>query len=378
MKKIKILYGLEASGGGALKHLVYLVTHLNREIFDITIILSNKRNENISEEVYRMKLAGAKLEIIPMKRGIIPISDLVSFIKIYLFVRNKNFDIVHAHSSKAGALFRFVSWICHVPTVLYTPHCFYFQGKNGLKKNIFLLLEKLLSKLTTGIILSENEKEQAIKHQIIDTSKLYNINNAIDFNEYKLYDDKEALKSEFKIPNDSLIIGAIGRLEEQKGWDRFFEIAFEILEINIQTCFIIAGDGELKNDLAKRIPYKYTDKFKFLGFVKDINKVYIISDAIFSTSIYEGLPYVYIEAITLNKKLITTCYIKDLEEFRNKEYFPINGNTSRDIALELLKVINLPSYPNEENIVLEDKFLDMALFIKKHQDLYLKMYHNIF
>ncbi len=140
MKKVKILFGLEAAGGGALKHLVYLVSHLNRDIFNITVILSDKRNNDIAEEINKMKQVGAKVTILPMKRGFNPINDIISFIKIYLLIRKTNFDIVHGHSSKAGALLRLAAYFNHVPSVLYTPHCFYFQGQNGIKKNVYIFL----------------------------------------------------------------------------------------------------------------------------------------------------------------------------------------------------------------------------------------------
>ena len=39
-KRTKILYGIESAGGGSLKHLVYLVTNLSKEKFEITVIYS--------------------------------------------------------------------------------------------------------------------------------------------------------------------------------------------------------------------------------------------------------------------------------------------------------------------------------------------------
>ena len=121
--------------------------------------------------------------------------------------------------------------MCRVPVIFYTPHCFYFQGKNGLKKNFYLLFEKVLAKITTGIILSENEKEQALQFDIIDSSKLHNINNAINFYDYCTCDNKKDLTCEFDLPMGCIVIGAIGRLEKQKGWDKFILIAIEILNL---------------------------------------------------------------------------------------------------------------------------------------------------
>ena len=200
MRRIKLLYGLEAAGGGALKHLVYLVTRLNGDDFDITVILSGSRKENISEEIGKMENAGVRVLLFTMCRNINPIKDLYSLLKLTFFFKHGKFDIVHAHSSKAGALFRLAAWLCGVSFIFYTPHCFYFQGKKGLPQEIFILLERLLSTITTKVIVSEGEQIECIKYKIAKPSKTININNAIDFNEYRQSKEINETKVSLGIP----------------------------------------------------------------------------------------------------------------------------------------------------------------------------------
>ena len=80
MQKIKILYGLEAAGGGALKHLIYLATRLDNRYFDITVILSNQRQENIDCELTKLQNAGVKVHIMPIRRNIHP-GDIILLFK---------------------------------------------------------------------------------------------------------------------------------------------------------------------------------------------------------------------------------------------------------------------------------------------------------
>jgi glycosyltransferase involved in cell wall biosynthesis len=373
-RKIKLVIGLEASGGGALKHVVYLAKYINKEIFEVTVVLSTLRLED-KNAVESLKCNGVNVLLVDMQRNISLFADACSLLKIILLFRKYKFDIVHAHSSKAGALFRLATLYSRIPVVFYTPHCFYFQGKKGLHKKVYLWIEKILARLTTGIILSENEQEQAILFEVIDSSKLFNINNAIDLNDYRQY-IKVDLKNEFKIPSDSIVVGAVGRLEGQKGWDKFIEIAAEILVQNPNTYFIIAGNGELNNQLINKIPNKYSLNFNFIGFTNEISKVYHLSDAILSTSLYEGLPYSYIEAIKINGKLITTSYIKDLEQYRNKQYFRIEGDNIKHIAKEIIHILSLPIYSGNEYEKNKEKFSNILLFIEKHQTLYLKYYET--
>ena len=139
------------------------------------------------------------------------------------------------------------------------------------------------------------------------------------------------------------------------------------------TFFIITGGGKLKEKLVKMIPEEYNCQFKFLGYTQAINKVYQVSDAILSTSLYEGLPYTYIEAIAFNKKLITTYYIKDLSEYINKQYFYIEGDI-KNIAIEINRIIHLQKHSSELIEKFETGFMNVNLFLIKHQNLYNKYY----
>jgi hypothetical protein len=127
-EKCRLLYGLEASDGGSLKHLVYLIYNLDKNLFDITVILSDRRSNRIYGVIEKLKKAGVKVIVVPMERRISLFRDTVSFITIYRHIAGNRYDIVHAHSSKAGALFGLAAWLNRVPCIIYTPHCFYSQA----------------------------------------------------------------------------------------------------------------------------------------------------------------------------------------------------------------------------------------------------------
>jgi glycosyltransferase involved in cell wall biosynthesis len=307
MKRIKLLYGLEAAGGGALKHVVYLATRLNKKVFDITVILSDSRGEDLTEPVKKMKDAGAKVSLIPMSRNVNPIQDLQVLFKLVFLIRKEKFDLVHAHSSKAGALFRLAAFVCRVQRIYYTPHCFYFQGKTGFKKTCFVLLEKLLGTMTTGVIVSENEQQSAIQNKVITDSKLININNAIDFDDYRQNHEIEHTKTALGIHPKAFIVGSVGRLVPQKDWETYVYAAKEVLKFYPQTVFLIVGEGELHTKIQKLIfQLNLERKVLITGYVKEIYKIYGMIDLFVNTSLWEGLPYVFLEAMRYRKPIVAT------------------------------------------------------------------------
>ncbi len=376
MKKIKILYGLEAAGGGALKHLTYLSTKLDRNTFDITVVLSSSREEDISLEMEKMKVAGTRVLIFSICRGINPVKDLGSLFKLVVLLARERFDIVHAHSSKAGALFRVAAWICSVPKIYYTPHCFYFQGKKGMKKLVFVLLERMLSKITSMVIVSEGEHEQCIRHKAVSIEKLVNINNAIDFDEYRQDKENAKMKTNLGIPANTFVVGAIGRLTQQKDWETYVFMAVEVLKTHPDVRFLIIGEGELYGEIRKLI-YKLglERKVMLTGHVREIHKLYGIIDVYVNTSLWEGLPYVFLEAMKYGKPIVATDTGNGAAIVNGENGFisPVKDYCS--IAERVVLLINdrqMVLKMGEKGVNRLTVKYSFERFIKQHERLYLK------
>lgn len=375
MKK-RILFGLEASSGGALKHLTYLVKNLNKERFSITIILSNSRSDYDEGLVAQLENTTARILNIPMSRNIRLLSDFIVFRTLHRHIKAINYDIVHAHSSKAGALFRLAAWFNNIQLIVYTPHCFYFQSKRGFKRFIFTLTEKLLSRFCHAIIVSNHERNVALAHKIAHRSKLININNAINFDEYTQYKDIQNIKKQWEIPNSHFVVGAVGRLVPQKDWLTLIKAAIAITNSRDDVCFIIAGSGHMKDQIQKEIElYNLQSKVKLLGHIPDISKVYSIIDLFVSTSLWEGLPYAYLEAGYFKKPVIATGTY-DHTPFNEELGFnivPIKKHNQ--LANSILKLINnkqkAKSLGENSYMHITEKY-SFSRFIKKHELLYQK------
>ncbi|RNL53954.1 glycosyltransferase [Pedobacter jejuensis] len=306
-KRIRILFGLEAAGSGTLKHLLYLVTDLNKELFDITVILSTQRSRDANNAVIKMKQAGVEVIDIPMRREINPWYDGIALYHICKHLRNNlPYHVVHAHSSKAGVLFRIAAWIWTVPLILYTPHCFYFQGKSGIKKSFFVFIEKIMGRITSQIIVSNIEKINALMNEIVPSKKLLHINNAIKYHEYNTV-DKAPAKARLGIAENSTVVVSIGRLTAQKDWLTYIFAANEILKTDTEIQFLIVGEGELSTELQQLVAQlNLQHKIIFVGQHHCIEQIYSITDIYISTSLWEGLPYVILEALRFEKPIIAT------------------------------------------------------------------------
>lgn len=103
----------------------------------------------------------------------------------------------------------------------------------------------------------------------------------------------------------------VGRLTEQKGYKYLIE-AIRILsdsyilgEKNISLSII--GEGHLKTELLLLTDrYNLTDKIHFLGYRQDVLQIVASSDLFVSSSLWEGIPTVLLEAMALNVPIIAT------------------------------------------------------------------------
>jgi glycosyltransferase involved in cell wall biosynthesis len=337
MSKIKLLYAIGNNSGGSLKNVIDIATHLNKEKFEISVVLT-KKNQNHETKVAISKLNNCSIDIkyINMSRAV-SLMDIIALINIYFYLKKQKFDIIHAHSSKAGALFRIAAFLVKSPIVLYTPHCFYFTAHKGFKRYFYRRMESFLARFSHNIIISGTE-QKAINECGINREKVSIIDNAIDISEYKKEYSKIEIREKFNIPENHAVIIGVGRLVEQKNWNMFIDAANIILRKNKNITFIIAGSGPYKNRLLKRITQLGLDsQVKLIGFIEDISKIYAMADIFVSTSKWEGLPYTYIEALYFRIPMVLT-YTEGLEYF--------------------FKKVHCICVPQENTIFLADKLLD--------------------
>lgn len=373
-RRIKILFGLEAGDAGALKHLVSLACGLDKIRFSITVILSTARSSRIFKEIDRMKMAGVNVLLFPMDKRIHITKDILLVLKLRAHLKEHKYDIVHAHSSKAGLTFRLAARIAKIDTIIYTPHCFYFQSKSGVRRWFFSLAEKLLGIITTQLVVSCNEKDWALKHNLVSSDKLTVINNAINNYDYQSNVSVQNIKKRLDIEDSHCIVGAVGRLCKQKDWTTFIYAAHQILLQDKNVIFIIAGDGELSIQLDNLITkLNIKQNVLLLGYVEEITNLYQIFDLFVSTSLWEGLPYTLLEAMYFNLPIVASDigYGDVLVDNYNAVLF--TPTDYKQLAVKIIKLIKNKSVRERIGQKSYQTFgnFKFSTFIEEHEKLYL-------
>lgn len=310
----KVLYISESMGGGLRKHVTQLLNNMNDD-YMLYFIHGTKNMDSLFIKEYSQ--LSKKCKMIPCEsfsREISLKNDLKTSLFLFKQIKKIKPDIVHCHSSKAGALGRIVAKICKTEKIFYTPHAYSFLAPEFSKKKklFFIKTEKYLCRYftTKTFCVSKNEKKEALRNYVGNSKNIKVIYNGLEDLEYP---NKLSIKKSLGIPEDKIIIGNNARLSEQKNPLLFLEIVKELSKEN-KYHFIWSGDGPLRENIENLIvEYALENQITLLGDRNDSEIIVSIYDYYLSTSLYEGLPYALIEALRAGVPIIATNVVGNNE-----------------------------------------------------------------
>ncbi|PFV94922.1 glycosyltransferase [Bacillus thuringiensis] len=299
-------------GGGAERVLIDLINTLNKKnIYNITIftIGSGILDDQLDKEIRHVKLFNVdlanqdiiskiKIRLILKLLKILSPSKMRKFISIFL---KESFDIEVAFLE--GFPIKFVSqssamkigWI-HTDLKRFNYCRAYFKNKIN-ELDTYSSMNKL-------IFVSETSKVGYLEYfeGIRNQDNLYVLKNILNI-ERIMSLSKEEIEFNFKY------ICSVGRLSEEKGFDRLIESYYKLKkegEIGDLKLLII-GSGKDKNKLNELVrKLKLEEYIIFVPFSKNPYKYIKNSEFFVSSSRVEGYPTVVLEALVLKKIVVAT------------------------------------------------------------------------
>jgi len=142
-----------------------------------------------------------------------------------------------------------------------------------------------------------NEKKTSVIHNGINTEK-FNGNYGT-----------RAIEAEFSVNNQTLIIGIVASLSEQKNHVMLLRALSEILNKGVDASVVIVGDGVLRGQLIFEVDQLgIGENVIFTGVRDDVEVVLSLLDIFVLCSNYEGLGNVVLEAMSSKVPVIVTDF----------------------------------------------------------------------
>lgn len=328
MSKI-IFFSKNLNIGGMEKALVALLNGLSSK-YDITLVLEDKSGILLDDLLQNIIVKEYKMS----KCRIVAIRKIHNFLKRVLWsLKNKNrysFSCNYATYSVIGSR---LAQIASKNNCYYIHSDYYEVYKNRDDiKNFFI--PHRIENFKKIIFVSNESRYKLVGVMPEIEEKSFVINNLISYNDIMSLANE---KSDDVIDSKHINLLFVGRLEnESKNFVLLIEAFAKVYQKNKNYRLYILGDGRYKNSLITLI-----DKFNLKSSVFMLGEkknpyVYMKDcDAIIFTSNYEGFPVTYLEALVLNKRILTTVMVSD-ESIDIRDYSIYLKRDAEDIADKIL------------------------------------------
>ncbi len=225
--------------------------------------------------------------------------DIGAFLRLRsLILKIGPFDIIHGHSSKAGALARLAAPFGAAR--VYTPHALATLNRNRFPRGVFGLIEGLLAHTASDAIIAVSPEEAAhARLWTFPDARLHMIPNAASLPNVP---DRQTVRDALGLPENAIAVGFIGRFVEQKDPVRFASAIRLASQRDPRIIGLMIGDGPLR-DKARTAG---GDAVRLLT-DHDARVLLPALDLLAMTSRYEAMSYVLIEAALAGLPILTTA-----------------------------------------------------------------------
>jgi glycosyltransferase involved in cell wall biosynthesis len=255
------------------------------------------------------RTAGFEVVVVERLRSeIAPADDRRAFTELKAFLSPGQFDVVHTHSSKAGALGRLAAHQVGVPRIVHTYHGFPFhEFQSQLRRTAYIRIERWLAKVTHAFLaVGPAVAAEAIQRRIAPPECVRTIGVAVSIGPVPQVADRAEARRLLGIPPGMHAVGTVGRLDFQKAPDDFVNALAGIGRDDVYGVWI--GDGPLRREtLALAARRGLAGRMSFLGERADVSALLPGLDVFAMASRYEGLPCAIVEAMAAARPVVATA-----------------------------------------------------------------------
>ena len=224
--------------------------------FELLIIYGEKESHEVEATYLLSKYPNLQLKKIPsLRRSINPFLNISVFFSVIKIINSFKPSIVHTHGAVPGVVGRLAAFFCRIPVIIHTYHGHFFHSYfNKAFSNAIILIEKMLSKISTVIIATSSRqlKDLVDKYKIAPLNKVTVIELGIDdaFLAASSQEGTASFAAKYKVNADTIAVGIIARIVKVKNFPLFVEIVAKVLKkTKKKVVFFVIGDGYLKADI---------------------------------------------------------------------------------------------------------------------------------
>lgn len=368
--------------GGAQQNTLYTVEHLDRSRFSVALWSGDGGILNSDAE----RIADIEFVIVPeLVREIKPDRDFMAYHQLYTMLKDEVKRsgapvVVHTHSSKAGVIGRLAAWRAGVPAIVHTFHGFGFNDFQAWPvRRAYIMAERVAGRVTGQFIaVSRANLDTAVGLGIARRDRIRVIRSGIKIAEFERRAfDARAKKMELGLDPERPLALMVACFKPQKSPVDFVRAAALALRAAPDAQFAAAGDGELRPEMERAVAEAgLAERFKLLGWRRDVAELMWSADALVLTSLWEGLPRVYPQAMAAGLPIVGTRVDGAAEAVADGESgWLLKPHDVPGIAARIAELLKNPERARAMGDAGRRKLdeFDIDLMVRRQEDLYEEM-----
>lgn len=275
--------------------------------WDVHLVTS--RDETLATVVERERVTP---HVVPMEREIRLLRDVRALAEWIRLLRRLRPDVVNAGTPKASLLGIVASWLTRVPTRVYVMRGLRVEGARTWRERALLWsAERLTVGLATDVVcVSESLRHEAAARHLLGRRGAAVVlgkgsSNGVDPDRWDpalAAVDRDAVRREWDVCPDEVVIGYVGRITPDKGVDDLLAASARLSDLPLRLVLVGSMDDE---GLRRRIA-ALGRRAIHIDLVEDLSPVYAAIDVLCLPTRREGFPNVVLEAALAGVPTVTT------------------------------------------------------------------------
>jgi glycosyltransferase involved in cell wall biosynthesis/ribosomal protein S18 acetylase RimI-like enzyme len=241
-----------------------------------------------------------------------PRADLRAFRELRGILRRERFDLVHTHNPKPGVMGRIAARLEGVPHVVNTVHGLWATPEDRLAKRVPVLATEWIAAGCSDLELYQSEEDLrwARRLGVVRPGRWAHLGNGTDLERchpgLREEEHIRKLRAHLGIGEDELVVGTVGRMVREKGYEELFAAARTVRERAPGTRFLVLGasDPDKPDAIAAGAIEAVRDDVIFGGWREDVPELMALMDVFCLPSWREGMPRSAIEAAASGLPLV--------------------------------------------------------------------------
>ncbi len=287
-------------GGGPEKTLLNSPRFLAERGFDSACLFMHPPNdEGFEQIVNRAGSAGAEVVSV-VDRGPLDWRVVRECVRV---CRQRQVTVWHAHDYKSNAIGLLVRRF-HPMRLVSTVHGWVRHTK---RTPLYYWIDRTSLRRYDHVVCVSQDLLDRCHEMGVPPDRLSLIENAIVLEDYRRTTSRAAARDRFGVPSDRILLGACGRLSEEKGFDLLIAAVGRLVRDGFDVGLLIAGEGHLAAALQDQVDAAgLQDRVQLVGFCSDPRDLYQAIDLFVLSSLREGLPNVVLEAMASGVPVLAT------------------------------------------------------------------------